>query len=246
MKLEGKKAIITGANRSIGKAIALLFAQHGADVVISYRSDKSGADDVVNQIEKIGRRARAIYADFSELENIDTFFNQSLKFLTDIDILVNCAGAYDTKPFLELDPKTYEYLIRVSSTTAMRLTQLSAKQMISRQTKGSIINISSISGMYAYPNRTAHSGAKAALNMLTKSSALELAKYNIRVNAIAPGSTPYKQDCTNGFASASDIPLKRTGTPLDQANAALFLACDESSWKTGQIMTIDGGMSLTC
>ena len=245
MKLKGKKAIITGANRSIGRGIATTFAEHGADVVISYRSDDSGAVDTVQKIQDLGCSGKAIYADFSEPENIDLFFNEALEFLEKIDILVNCAGGYDTTPFLTLELKTFEYLFRVGVTTSMRLTQLVANHMISNNISGSIINISSISGNKPYPNRVAHSTAKAALNMLTESTALELAEYGIRVNAIAPGATPYTNNDDNAFSLVKDIPLKRTGTPTDQANAATFLASEDSSWITGQIITVDGGQSLS-
>jgi len=245
MKLRGKKAIITGANRSIGKGIATTFAEHGADLVISYRSDNFGAIDTVRKAQELHCSAKAIYADFSEPENIDLFFNEALEFLERIDILVNCAGGYDTTPFLELELNTFEHLFRVGVTTSMRLTQLVANHMISNNISGSIINISSISGNRPYPNRVAHSTAKAALNMLTESTALELAEYGIRVNAIAPGATPYSNDDDDAFSLAKDIPLKRTGTPTDQASAALFLASEDSSWMTGQIMTIDGGQSLS-
>ena len=188
MKLKGKKAVITGANRSIGKGIATTFAEHGADVVISYRSDDSGANVTIRKVQELGCSGKAIYADFSQPENIELFFNEALEFLERIDIFVNCAGGYDTTPFLELKHSTFEHLFRVGVAAPMRLTQLVAKHMISNNILGSIINISSISGNRPYPNRVAHSTAKAALNMLTESTALELAEYGIRVNAIAPGA----------------------------------------------------------
>ncbi|GAB4232796.1 MAG: hypothetical protein Tsb0021_11560 [Chlamydiales bacterium] len=125
----------------------------------------------------------------------------------------------------------------------MLLTQMVARQMVEKKIKGSIINISSISGLRPYQNRAAHSTAKAALIMLTKSCTLELGKFNIRVNAIAPGSTPYDSS-GEGFVTEG-IPLVRTGTPKDQANAAaVFLASDDSSWMTGHTMVVDGGQSL--
>ena len=244
MKLKGKKVLITGANRSIGEGIATTFAKNGTDVVISYRSDHSGASSVVKKIQETGSSGKAIYADFSQSKDINLLFNEALEFLKKIDILVNCAGGYDTTPFLSLDFNTFENLFRVGVSSAMQLTQLVAKHMISNNILGSIINISSISGSRPYPNRVAHSTAKAALNMLTQSTALELAEYGIRVNAIAPGSTPYT-DNDSAFTYAEEIPLKRTGTPIDQANTALFLASEDSSWVTGQIITVDGGHSLS-
>lgn len=241
MKLHKKKAIVTGANRSIGQAIAIAFAREGADVVISYRTDEKGAQATVEAIKKLGHDAKAIQADFTQLDGIEHFFKQALYFLGSVDILVNNAAAYNTSEFLLLNVNDFEHLLKVNVTAPMILTQLVTKQMIADHVDGKIINISSISGERPYPNRVAHSTAKAALNMLTKSTALELAKYRIRVNAIAPGATPYEGDSSE----STGIPLNRTGTPEDQASAALHLASDESSWMTGQVITIDGGQSLS-
>ena len=180
MKLLGKKAIVTGANRSIGKAIAILFAQEGADVVISYRTDPDGAEKTVKLIEEKGRKGKALYADFSETEGVRHFFHLAIDVLGQVDILVNNAASYTTESFLDLDVKIFEYLLKIGVSAPMVLTQLSAKNMIDRKQPGSIINISSISGIRPYANRTAPSAAKAALNMLTCSTALELAQYNIR------------------------------------------------------------------
>ncbi|MCH9628202.1 MAG: putative oxidoreductase YohF [Chlamydiales bacterium] len=243
MKLLNKKALITGANRSIGRAIAVAFARQGADVALSYHSDADGAHDTVAEIEKANRFARALRADFSHPGHPDVFFNDALNFLGRVDILVNCAGEYDTSPFLELEVDTFERLFQVGVHTPMRLIQLAAQQMIHNKISGSVINLSSISGHRPYPNRVAHSTAKAALNMLTQSTALELAPYNIRVNAIAPGATPYG-DNQDAFV-LEGIPLKRAGLPEDHAHAAVFLASEESAWMTGQVMTIDGGQSLS-
>ncbi len=241
MKLLGKKAIVTGANRSIGKAIAIAFAKEGADVVISYRSDKTGAETTVEAIKQLGRLGQCFFADFSTSEGVKHFFQQANEYLGRVDILVNNAGGYDKTAFLDLDIDKFESVLKVSLSAPMLLTQLAALNMIHSSIAGVIINISSISGNRPYPNRVAHSTAKAALNMLTQATALELAKHNIRVNAIAPGSTPYEEDVTSHF----EIPLKRMGKPLDQATAAIFLASEESSWMTGQILTIDGGQSLS-
>lgn len=243
MKLAGKKAVVTGANRSIGRAIALLFAKEGAELVISYRSDEKGAHETIDCIQKAGGKASALYADFSTHEGIAHFYKECLHILGDVDILVNNAGGYNTSGFFELTTHDFEQLLQVTLMTPFFLSQLVAKGMVEKQTKGNIINISSISGTRPTMNRVAHASGKAALNMLTQTMALELAQYGIRVNAIAPGYTPYE---SFEFDSAiKDIPLGRAGLPEDQASAALFLATDESSWMTGQILTIDGGHSLS-
>lgn len=242
MRLKGKKVIVTGANRSIGKAIALLFAKEGAELAISYRSDKKGAEEVINRIQKAGGNASALYADFSTHAGVEQFYRECVHVLGHIDILVNNAGGYNTLGFFELTPHDFEQLLQVTLMTPFFLSQLVAKEMVEQQTKGNIINISSISGTRPTMNRVAHGSGKAALNMLTQTMALELAQYGIRVNAIAPGYTPYE---SSEFDSAiKDIPLGRAGLPRDQASTALFLATEESSWMTGQILTVDGGHSI--
>lgn len=235
---------MTGANRSIGKAVALLFAKEGAELVISYRSDKKGAEEVIACIQKTGGNASAFYADFSTHEGVEQFYSECIDVLGHVDILVNNAGGYNTLGFFELTTHDFEQLLQVTLMTPFFLSQLVAKGMVQKQIQGNIINISSISGTRPTMNRVAHASGKAALNMLTQSMALELAPYGIRVNAIAPGYTPYEE--TSEFDPAiKDIPLGRAGLPSDQASTALFLATAESSWMTGQILTVDGGHSIT-
>lgn len=245
MKLHSKRAIITGANRSIGSAIAVAFAKEGADVVISYRSDQIGANNTIEEIKKAGRSGKALLADFSDLREVELFFEKALDFLGHVDILVNNAAGYDTTPFFELNIEKFEQLIRIGVSAPMLLIQLAAKHMIEKKIAGKIINISSISGNRPYPNRVAHSTAKAALNMLTQATALELAAHNICVNAIAPGTIPYDERTIKDDEFIEDIPLKRAGTSKEIANAATYLASEEASWITGQILTIDGGQSLS-
>jgi len=245
MKLLGKKAIVTGANKSIGKAIALAFAEEGADIVISYRSDEAGAAETVKAVKDTGRQSKSIYGDFIEVKEIEHFFQGALDFLGHVDILVNNAAGYDTSAFLDLSVEKFEYLFKAGVMAPMLLSQLVSKHMIQEKVAGKIINISAISGSRPYPNRVAHSTAKSALNMLTQSTALELAPYNIRVNAIAPGVTPYDESTIYESSIIEGIPLKRAGIPKDHANAAIYLASDDSSWVTGHILTVDGGQSLS-
>lgn len=232
VKLSGRKAIVTGANRGIGRAIALAFAREGADVVISYRSDREGAEKVAESISSLGRRGVAIHADFSEIEGVEDFFGKALHFLGSVDLLVNNAAEYNTRAFLDLQARDFERLMKVNVLAPMLLSQLAVKQMIDNVHRGSVINISAITGERAYPNRVAHSAAKAALNMMTKSMALELKRYSIRVNAISPGST-------------SDVPEEGVGRPEDQAKAAVFLASEDASRVTGVVLTVDAGQSLS-
>jgi NAD(P)-dependent dehydrogenase (short-subunit alcohol dehydrogenase family) len=240
MKLKDKKILITGANRSIGKAIAQRFAQEGGHVVITYRSDEMGAKEVVQTLQKTSGFGAAIFADFSLTENITRCFDEACAILGHIDVLVNNAGSYDTSPFLDLDPKTFNHLLHVGVTAPMLLTQLVARKMKAKGSGGSIINIASVSGLKTHPCRVAHSTAKAALIMLTKSTALELAPFNIRVNALAPGGTPYEGESWG----TELVPLGVEGIPEYQASGALYLASDEASWVTGQVLAIDGGQTI--
>ena len=243
MRLEGKKVIVTGASRSIGKAITLLFAKEGAELVISYRSDKKGAEETVQYIQKASGTVKALRADFSTHIGVEQFYRESINVLGHVDILVNNAGGYNTLGFFELNLQDFEQLLQVTLMSPFFLSQLVAKGMVQKQTGGNIINISSISGTRPTLNRVAHASGKAALNMLTQTMALELAQHRIRVNAIAPGYTPYEE--SSEFDPAlKDIPLGRVGLPSDQASTALFLATEESSWMTGQILTVDGGHSI--
>jgi NAD(P)-dependent dehydrogenase (short-subunit alcohol dehydrogenase family) len=210
-------------------------------LVNSCGSDKAGADQLQNAIQALGRKSIALHADFSQEEGVESFFQEAIDFLGSVDILVNNAGGYDTSPFLDLSYDTFNHVQKISLCAPMRLTQLAAKTMIDRKQQGVILNISSISGLRPYPHRVAHSAAKAGVNMLTQSTALELAPHGIRVNAIAPGPVPYEPE----DLPAPEIPLGRRGTPEDIAKAALFLVSEEASWITGQILTIDGGLSLS-
>lgn len=225
--LLGKKALVTGASRGVGRIIAEMLASHGADVVISYCSDRQGADETLQRMLRYQRLAKAFCADFSQGGSVVSFYRKAEEVLGQIDLLVNCAAAYDTHSFIELKPKQYELLFQVGPIASMELMQQVSLQMIEKKIEGSIVNISSIAANRPYLNRTAHCGAKAALDMLTRSAALELAPYKIRVNGIAPGSIGNEQ--TAGGVKLQDI-----------ASATLFLVSSKSPWLTGQVLPLDG------
>lgn len=242
MKLKDKKVIVTGASKNIGAGIALKFAKEGGTVLIHYNSDEKGALETKDRIDKAGGTSFILQGDLSTSAGVETFAGKAIDRIGGVDVLVNCAAGYDTSHFLKLKGDTMRSILSIGAVGSMELMQKVATSMITTDTKGSIINISSVSGFRAYPNRSAHGTAKAALNMLTQTAALDLGERGIRVNAICPGSVPYEG---GGDYVTERIPLGRPGKPEDIANAALFLASDDASWITGHLMVVDGGHSLS-
>lgn len=251
MKLKNKNAIVTGGSQGIGKGIAIALAEAGADVLIQYHTAKDKALTTVDEIIKMGRRSIAIQADFTEDDAPELFLEKALKEFSYADILVNCAAAYDRGPILELTYQQFSWMQKVNVEVPFRLIQKFSRHLIERKSKGSIINISSISGLAPSIGSCLNSCSKAGLNMLTRSAALELAQYGIRVNGIAPGTTdtesnlPYMQQDPAGWQQIIDnIPLKRVGLPKDIGAFAVVLASDVSDWVTGVTIACDGGKTV--
>lgn len=252
MQLINKRAIVTGGSQGIGKGIAIALAQAGADVIIQYLSAKDKAFVVVDEIKKLGRKGTAIQSDFTENDAPELFLKSAISEFNTIDILVNSAAAYDRGPILELTNQQFAWMQKVNVEVPFRLIQGIAHHLIKRKSAGSIINISSISGITPSVGSCLNSCSKAGLNMLTRSAALELAPYQIRVNGIAPGTTdtesnlPYVQKDPSGWQQMIDnIPLKRVGHPEDYAGLAVLLASDASSWITGVTIACDGGKTIS-
>lgn len=254
MDFTEKKVIVTGASRSIGQRIALAFAEKGADVVISYHSDAKGAEKTIQAIKNMGRNAQAFCVDFSEMQQVPSFVEQAINYLGSVDIvdiLVNNAGMLCRETIFDLSPEKMQQVFQVNSISPLYLTQLCTKSMKERGNKGCIINISSISGTITMPKGIGYGASKAALNKWTKHAALDLAKYGIRVNAIAPGviESGMNEDTATSNPELwqyyiSNIPLQRPGTPNDIAHMALFLASEKASWITGKVVMVDGGHVL--
>lgn len=251
MQLQNKKAIVTGGNQGIGKGIATALAEAGADVLIQYNSAKDKAFITVDEIIKMGRQSIAIQSDFTQEDSPELFLDMAFKEFSKIDILVNCAAAYDRGPLLELTHHQFAWMQKVNVEVPFRLIQKFARHLIERKSKGSIINISSISGLMPSINSCLNSCSKAGLDMLTRCAALELAQHQIRVNSIAPGTTdtesnlPYKkQDPAAWNQIIDNIPLKRIGQPKDIAGLAVLLASDASDWITGVTIACDGGKTV--
>ena len=250
MQLEGKIALVTGGSHGIGKAIALTFAREGADVALTYRGREEGARDTARQIEALGRRALVRQAEMTDLDDSPRVVDETIRDLGGLDVLVNNAGGGRSEALLELTLDDWRHVLDLCVTAPFLLGQRAARHMAERG-GGAIINISSVHSDHVWANDTAYGVAKAALNRLTKSMAVEWARFGIRANAIAPGyinisETPEEQaryDATDGGA-APWIVAQRTARPTEIADVALFLATDAASYVNGQTLFVDGGLLL--
>lgn len=246
-KLEGKVAVVTGASKGIGAAIAEHLAAEGAAVVVNYASSKSGAEAVVKRITQKDGRAIAVQADVSKPDDIRRLFAEANKAFGKLDILVNNAGVYE---FSALEAITHEHFHRLFNLNVLGLlltTQEAVKHI--GPTGGSVINISSVAAGMPLPSASVYSGTKAAVDAITKSLAKELGPRKIRVNSINPGMVETEGVHTAGFAGGefqrnieAQTPLGRIGQPLDIAPAAAFLASPDSGWITGETLFISGGL----
>ena len=247
LSLAGKVAIVTGGKRGIGKAIALAFAEAGADVAICGRVIKDGElEAVAEEIRRLGRRSLAIKADTSHKADVDRMVHEVIAKFGTIDILVNNAGTVITSPLLDMSESDWDEVINVNLKGCYLCSQAVGKIMVERK-KGNIINIASIFAFKAIPTRGAYCVAKAGVVMLTRVLARELGSYGIRANAIAPGmvKTEFSREgWTNPEIlkrANAETPLGRIAETNDIVGAALFLASGASDYITGHTIVIDGG-----
>jgi 3-oxoacyl-[acyl-carrier protein] reductase len=244
-ELSGKVAIVTGASKGIGAAIARRFGEAGAAVAVNYASDKAGADRVANEIVKKGGKAVAIQANVAKGADVKRLFAETTAKLGAPSILVNNAGVY---AFAPIEAVTEEDVERQFGANVLG-TLLASKEAVATfdGAGGSIINLSTITSVNPVPNSVVYSASKAAVDTITKALALELAPKKIRVNAIAPGATETEGTKTMGLtmeaakAMGMVMPMGRMGQPDDIARVALFLASDQSSWLTGERISASGG-----
>jgi dehydrogenase/reductase SDR family protein 4 len=243
--LKGKVAIITGGSRGIGKAIAMGFAEAGADVVIA-DINLEEADKTVGQIKALRRRALAVETNIAIKSQVDNMVAKTLEEFSTIDILVNDAAINIMRPLVDLREDGWDKVMNVDLKGYFLCSQAAAKVMMGKQ-RGNIINMVSTGAAKAAPGLGAYSIAKAGVVMLTKLLAVELASYNIRVNAIGPYlvktafSQPMWSDPDACKSLEASIPLGRIAEPQDILSTALFLASDASSYITGQTIFVDGG-----
>lgn len=244
MKLKDKVAIVTGSTSGMGRATAVLFAREGAKVVVTGRNQER-AKEVVSQIKDEGFEAIYVLADMSKLEDLKALVDKTFEVYGTVDILFNNAGMLSMTPILQLEMEEWSRVIKVNVTSALYLTQLVAPIM-KEKGKGVIINTTSIAGFSARYGLAAYITSKHALSGLTKSMARELGP-EIRANAIAPGAIHTAMvDSVGGIEAVKWLiegsPLKRVGQSEDIASMALFLAADDSSFITGQVIRVDGGV----
>jgi 3-oxoacyl-[acyl-carrier protein] reductase len=245
--LTGKVAVVTGASRGIGRAIALHLAEAGADVVVNYAGSENAAQEVVQQIEALGRKAVKARADVSSSQEAEDLIKLAIETFGKIDILVNNAGITRDNLIMRMKEEEFDQVIAINLKGVFNCIKAVTRPMM-KQRSGRIINISSVVGVLGNPGQANYVAAKAGVIGLTKATAKELATRGITVNAVAPGFI--ETDMTDKLASEmreqllKQIPLERLGQPEDIAKAVRFLASDDASYMTGQTIHVDGGMYM--
>jgi len=246
-KLEGQVAVVTGASKGIGAAIAEHLAAAGAAVVVNYASSRGGAEAVVKRIQQSGGKAVAVQADVSNLEDVRRLFAETKKAFGKLDILVNNAGIYEFAPLEAISAEHFHKHFNLNVLGLLLTTQEAVKNF--GQAGGSIVNMSSFAATSAPPNTSVYSATKAAVNAITRSLALELGPRKIRVNAVNPGMIETEGLHAAGISGSdfqreveTQTALRRIGRPEDIAPAVVFLASAESAYTTGETLYISGGM----
>lgn len=246
-KLEGKTAVVTGASRGIGAAIAQTLAEAGAKVVVNYSGSREKAEAVVNAIQEAGGEAIAFQANVSDSAAVKAMIEETMNTFGSVDILVNNAGITRDNLIMRMKDDEWDDVINTNLKGVFITTKAVTRQMM-KQRAGRIVNIASIVGVSGNPGQANYVAAKAGVIGLTKTTAKELATRGITVNAVAPGfiTTDMTEKLPEDVQSAmlGQIPLARFGQPGDVAKAVLYLASDDASYVTGQTLHIDGGMVM--
>jgi len=241
-----KVALVTGASKGIGKCIAIELGKAGFDVAVNYNSDLAGAQDTVAQIEACGRKAVALQANVGSVESVRNLFRQFDEHFDDIHVVVANAAVQTWKPLLELEVEDWDKVINTNLRGTFLCTQEGARRMVAKSHGGSIITLGSGCNKLAFPRLVDYTASKGGIEMFTKVAAVELGKYQIRVNCVAPGATEVERTKheTGDYAGtwAPVTPLGRIGMPIDIARAVLFFAGDQSEFVTGQTLFVDGGV----
>ncbi|WP_372946648.1 3-oxoacyl-[acyl-carrier-protein] reductase [Muriicola sp.] len=243
--LEGKNVIITGASRGIGTGIAKVFAAHGANVAFTYSSSEGPAVALEKELGSTGVKAKAYKSNAADYKACEDLVAAVVEDFGGIDVLINNAGITKDNLLMRMTEEDFDSVIEINLKSVFNMTKAVQRTLL-KQRSGSIINMSSVVGVKGNAGQTNYAASKAGIIGFTKSVALELGSRNIRCNAIAPGfietemTGKLDEKTVQGWRDA--IPLKRGGTPEDVANACLFLASDLSSYVSGQVLHVDGGM----
>lgn len=244
--LQGKTAVVTGGSRGIGKAIALKFASEGADVAFSDLKYDEIAKELEKELQALGVKAKGYASDASSFEDSAKFIDEVVKEFGGVDILVNNAGITRDNLLLRMSESDWDLIMNINLKSAFNLTKAVQRTML-KQRSGSIINMSSVVGVSGNAGQANYSASKAGMIGFTKSVALELGSRNIRCNAIAPGfiitemTAQLPEEVKSGWAEK--IPLKRGGTTEDVANTCVYFGSDLSSYVSGQVLSVCGGMN---
>ncbi|WP_203258721.1 3-oxoacyl-[acyl-carrier-protein] reductase [Hyunsoonleella ulvae] len=243
--LEGKTAIITGASRGIGRGIAKVFAEQGANIAFTYSSSVDAANALEKELKDAGVNAKGYQSNAASFEDAQQLAEDVVKEFGSIDVLINNAGITKDNLLMRISEEDFDKVIEVNLKSVFNMTKAVQRTML-KQRKGSIINMSSVVGVKGNAGQTNYAASKAGIIGFSKSVALELGSRNIRSNVIAPGfietemTAKLDEEVVKGWRAG--IPLKRGGTPEDVANACVFLASDMSAYVTGQTLNVDGGM----
>ncbi|HWQ56982.1 MAG TPA: 3-oxoacyl-ACP reductase family protein [Bryobacteraceae bacterium] len=245
LPLEARTALVTGASKGVGKGIALELARCGCDVAVNYHSDGPGAEATVEEIRSLGRQAFAVQANVGRSADVDRMFTEVLARFPRLDILVNNAGVQTWKPLLELEEAEWDRTLDTNLKGSFMCTQRAARHM-KDNAGGRIVNIGSGSNKVPFPNLVDYTASKGGLEMLTRVAAVELGKYRITVNCVAPGAVEIertKQETGDYNATWAGVtPLGRVGMPVDIGRAVAFLAGPQADFITGQTIWVDGGL----
>ncbi len=244
---EIKVALVTGASRGIGRACAIALGKAGFTVAVNYNSNEAAADEVVNIIKEAGSDAMKVKANVADLNEVKAMMREVTKTYGRLDVLVNNAGIVQDEFVLMMTPDTIDKCLDLNIKGYLYCSQQAALKMFSKK-KGCIINMSSVSSKLAVPGQSVYSSTKGAVNSMTQTMAKELAPYGIRVNAVAPGfiATDMVDKLPEDKKAQyiDEIPLKRFGRPEEIGDVVAMLASDACSYLTGQVIVLDGGLSL--
>lgn len=245
--LTGKTALVTGASRGIGRAIALELASQGANIAVNYAGNEAKAEEVVKEAEKLGVKAMKIQANVAQNDEVQAMIKSVIKEFGSLDILVNNAGVTKDNLLMRMKEEEFDQVIDINLKGVFLCTKAVTRQMM-KQRAGKIINVASIVGVSGNPGQANYVAAKAGVIGMTKSVALELASRNVHVNAVAPGFIA--TDMTDALTEEQQkaimdlVPLAKFGQPEDVAKVVRFLASDDANYITGQTIHIDGGMVM--